>query len=55
MTSGVVLSILLLEWSAQETGKINISDRTYNLVKDDIECTYKGEIEVKNGLKLKTY
>ena len=41
--------------SACETGKINISDHTYQLVKDDVSCTYRGEIEVKNGLKLKMY
>ncbi len=41
--------------SASETGKINISDHTYQLIKDDIACHYRGEIEVKNGLKLKMY
>ncbi len=41
--------------SASDTGKINISDKTYNLIKDEIQCTYRGEIEVKNGLKLKMY
>ena len=41
--------------SACEIGKINISDNTYQLIKDDIACNYRGEIEVKNGLKLKMY
>ncbi len=41
--------------SACETGKINISDRTYELIKDEFACTYRGEVEVKNGLKLKMY
>ncbi len=41
--------------SASDTGRINISDKTYELIKDEIECTYRGEIEVKNGLKLKMY
>ena len=41
--------------SSCEIGKINISDNTYQLIKDDIACNYRGEIEVKNGLKLKMY
>lgn len=41
--------------SASETDKINISDHTYQLIKDGIDCIYRGEIEVKNGLKLKMY
>ena len=31
-----------------ETGKINISAQTYNLVKDKFVCTYRGKIEAKN-------
>lgn len=41
--------------SACEEGRINISDHTYELIKDDISCNYRGEIEVKNGLHLKMY
>lgn len=41
--------------SSCEIGKINISDNTYQLIRDDIACNYRGEIEVKNGLKLKMY
>jgi len=41
--------------SASETDKINISDHTYQLIKDGIDCISRGEIEVKNGLKLKMY
>ncbi len=41
--------------SACEIGKINISDNTYQLIKEDIACNYRGEIEVKNGFKLKMY
>ena len=41
--------------SASESGQINISDNTYQLIKNDVRCTYRGEIEVKNGLKLKMY
>jgi len=36
-------------------GKINISSTTYQLVKDEIACTYRGEIDAKNKGKLKMY
>ncbi|MGJ8592930.1 MAG: adenylate/guanylate cyclase domain-containing protein [Aquaticitalea sp.] len=38
-----------------ESGRINISDNTYNIVKDDFVCEYRGEIEVKNRGALKMY
>ncbi|MDH5413601.1 MAG: adenylate/guanylate cyclase domain-containing protein, partial [Flavobacteriaceae bacterium] len=38
-----------------EPGKINISENTYALIKDDFECVYRGEIEAKNRGKLKMY
>ena len=38
-----------------EVGKINISDTTYELVKDRYTCTYRGEIEAKNKGKLNMY
>jgi class 3 adenylate cyclase/Tfp pilus assembly protein PilF len=41
--------------SASEIGKINISEYTYELVKNDFECTYRGEIEVKNKGAMKMY
>ncbi len=31
-----------------EAGKINISESTYQLVKDKFRCTYRGKLEVKN-------
>lgn len=31
-----------------ETGKINISQTTYELVKNDMSCTYRGDINAKN-------
>lgn len=36
-------------------GKINISETTYELVKDKFECEYRGEIEAKNKGKMKMY
>lgn len=38
-----------------EPGKINISQTTYELVKDNFNCSYRGEIEAKNKGKLKMY
>jgi len=36
-------------------GKINISESTYDLVKDVYECEYRGEIDVKNKGMMKMY
>lgn len=41
--------------SNSETGKINISENTYQLVKNQFSCTYRGEIEVKNTGMMKMY
>ncbi len=41
--------------SNSEPGKINVSEATYQLIKDQFTCTYRGEIEVKNKGKLKMY
>jgi len=38
-----------------ETGKINISEHTFKLVKDEFNCEYRGEIAVKNRGKMKMY
>jgi len=38
-----------------EAGKVNISETTYQLVKDDFECAYRGEIEAKGKGKMKMY
>jgi len=36
-------------------GKINISENTYDLIKDRFDCEYRGEIEVKNKGMMKMY
>lgn len=36
-------------------GKVNISETTFQLVKNDFACHYRGEIEAKNKGKLKMY
>lgn len=41
--------------SNSEAGKINISESTYELVKDSFDCDYRGEIEVKNRGMMKMY
>ena len=38
-----------------EAGKVNISQTTYELVKGEFECTYRGEINAKNKGVLKMY
>ena len=38
-----------------EAGKINISQATYDLVKDKIACDYRGEIEAKGKGMMKMY
>ncbi|WP_339627677.1 adenylate/guanylate cyclase domain-containing protein [uncultured Maribacter sp.] len=41
--------------SSSIPGKINVSENTYNLLKDKIDFTYRGIITVKNSKKLKMY
>jgi class 3 adenylate cyclase len=36
-------------------GKINISENTYQLVRESFECEYRGEIDVKNKGMMKMY
>ncbi len=36
-------------------GKINISENTYKIIKDEFDCEYRGEIDVKNKGKMKMY
>jgi len=38
-----------------EPGKINISQTTYDLIKDKYNCAYRGEIEAKNKGKMGMY
>ena len=41
--------------SMSEPGRINISENTYTLIKEDAECEYRGKIEVKNRGMMKMY
>ncbi|WP_231955399.1 adenylate/guanylate cyclase domain-containing protein [Aquiflexum balticum] len=41
--------------SASLPGKINISETTYEEIKDIFPCTYRGEIEMKNRGSMKMY
>ncbi|MCA0932616.1 tetratricopeptide repeat protein [Lutimonas saemankumensis] len=41
--------------SSSLPGKINVSESTYELIKDDYECEYRGEIHVKNKGMMKMY
>lgn len=40
---------------SSESGRINISENTYVLIKDTFECSYRGEIDTKNRGLLKMY
>jgi class 3 adenylate cyclase len=41
--------------SMSQPGRINISETTYQEIKNDFTCEYRGEIEVKNRGPLKMY
>ncbi|MEM8525054.1 MAG: adenylate/guanylate cyclase domain-containing protein [Bacteroidota bacterium] len=41
--------------SAGESGKINISKATYEIIKDHFDCTYRGAFEVKNKGEVEMY
>jgi predicted ATPase/class 3 adenylate cyclase len=41
--------------SASIAGKINISESTYQMIKDHFTCNYRGEIEAKNKGNIKMY
>ena len=36
-------------------GKVNISGSTYELIKDQFKCTYRGQIEAKNKGEIDMY
>ena len=41
--------------SKSASGMINLSETTYNQIKDEFPCQYRGELEVKNRGSLKMY
>ncbi|WP_371133000.1 adenylate/guanylate cyclase domain-containing protein [Lutibacter sp.] len=41
--------------SMSEPGKINVSENTYELIRNEFDCEYRGEIEVKNRGMMKMY
>jgi len=41
--------------SKSESGKINISESTYELIKDQYDCEFRGEIDVKNKGMMKMF
>lgn len=41
--------------SSGEPGKINISENTYQLVRNQFDCTYRGEVKAKNKGEVKMY
>ena len=41
--------------SSGEAGKVNISGHTYELIKDDFDCTYRGKVHAKNKGEIDMY
>lgn len=41
--------------SNSEPGRINVSERTYELINDKFDCEYRGEIQAKNKGMMKMY
>lgn len=41
--------------SKSKPGKINVSESTYNLIKDQYDCEFRGEIDVKNKGMMKMF
>jgi adenylate cyclase len=41
--------------SMSKPGRVNLSETTYQQIKDEFTCEYRGEIEVKNHGSLKMY
>ena len=41
--------------SNSEPGRINVAEDTYNIIKSDFKCDYRGEFAVKNRGDLKMY
>lgn len=52
---GDVVNIASRMESSGEAGKINISETTYNLVKDRFQCEFRGEVPAKNKGMMKMY
>lgn len=52
---GVTVNIAARMESSGETGKVNISGTTYDLVKDKFKFTYRGKIQAKNKGELDMY
>ena len=41
--------------SSGEAGKVNISEQTYRLIRNQYNCSFRGEIEAKNKGRIKMY
>ena len=41
--------------SSGEAGKVNISESTYELVKEKFSCTHRGKIQAKNNYEIDMY
>ena len=41
--------------SKSESGRVNVSKNTYDIIKDTFNCEYRGEVEVKNKGVMQMY
>lgn len=52
---GDTVNIAARMQTASDPGKINISENTHQLIRDQFDCIYRGEIDVKNKGMMKMY
>jgi hypothetical protein len=41
--------------SSGEIGKVNISESTFNLIKDEFQCVHRGKLAAKNKGEIDMY
>ena len=53
--TGLLVILLMAMLAEYMPGQINLSEKTYELVKEEFSFVYRGEIEAKNKGALKMY
>jgi len=41
--------------TSSDPGRINISQSTYNIINNEVNCTYRGKVEAKNKGEMNMY
>lgn len=52
---GATVNVAARMESSSQAGKINISENTYRLIKEEFACEYRGKIAAKSGQEFKMY